>query len=115
MRKISKTLIFTFALIAFSFVNANAQQRITFKKGADSAKITGTLPGNGAKTFVLSAKRGQIMRAEIISRNSVVKFQEGESATDSIWQVDTVSGDNFLYLQNNSSKPVKFTLFVVIK
>ena len=55
------------------------------------------------------------MRAEIISRNSVVKFQEGESATDSIWQGETVSGNNYFYIQNNGSKPVNFILFVTIK
>ena len=98
------------------FVSVSAQtQRISFKRGSDTAKVVGKLPANGAKTFVLSAKQGQMMRAEIISRNSVVKFQDGESATDSVWQVETVGGNNYLYIQNNSSKPVNFTLFVAIK
>lgn len=56
-----------------------------------------------------------MMRAEIASRGSSVKFQEGESATVTIWQTEAVGGDNYLYIQNNSGRPAKFTLFVTIR
>ena len=53
-------------------VNAQKPTRITFKRGATSAEVTGTLSGYGSsKTYVIRVRGGQILTTRSTGKNPV--------------------------------------------
>jgi hypothetical protein len=78
-----KRLVFlslAFALLMGAALSVSAQKatRITFKKGAHSAVVTGTLNGfKGKRVFVIRVRAGQAMTTEDIGTNPVTLWIEG--------------------------------------
>ena len=90
MRKIFQ--IFTVAVILFiAATHSFSQQRITFKKGAKQATVTGNLKNYKSKrVFVIRVRRGQTLRTEQIKSDSsnryitvYIKAPNGKDVTDS--------------------------------
>jgi len=87
--------IFRFSAVAFILLMtatfAFSQQRITFKRGAKQAIVTGNLNGYKSKrVFVIRVRRGQTLRTEQIKSNSSNRYisvaitaPNGEDVTDS--------------------------------
>ena len=87
-----------------------AQTRIRFGRGATSASVSGTLSGGDTRTYVLAARYGQSLSANVSSRNGCVTFQNGETSAS----YTTISGNNHLYVGNGCGKTTSFTLTVSI-
>src|SRR4051794_27275823 len=74
MRKIfrfSAVAVILFLTATFSF----AQQRITFKRGARAAVVTGKLNGyRGKKVFVIRVRRGQTLSTEQVKTDASNRY-----------------------------------------
>jgi hypothetical protein len=88
----------------------SAQTRIRFARGRTSASLSGTIGGGGVRTFVLGARRGQYLSANVSSRGDCIKFSEGATSTN----FTTESGDNILSITNYCGRSTSFVLTVSI-
>ncbi|MFN2502024.1 MAG: hypothetical protein ABR530_08435 [Pyrinomonadaceae bacterium] len=91
-------------------VDVAAQSRIRFPIGRTSTSTSGTISPSGAKSFVLGARYGQFLSANVSSRDDCINFSNGATSTSYI----TRNGNNFLYLRNRCGRAVRFTLTVSI-
>lgn len=87
-----------------------AQTRVKFAKGRTSATVSGSAAAYGNRTYVLGARYGQYLSANVSSRSDCVKFNNGATSTSFV----TRNGDNYLYLSNRCGRSVSFTLTVSI-
>ncbi len=110
MKKLGIKALILGLVFVVSSVNLFAQTRISFARGRTSASIGGQIGGGTDRSFVLRAKYGQYLSANVSSRNGCVKFSSGATTTSYI----TESGDNFLYLINTCRNPTSFILTVSI-
>ena len=116
MLKKMMTQVLALAMILLLFgSDVLSQTRITFRRGSTSASVSGNLAPGAARTFVLSAKSGQNLRAKLSSGNGNVRFSdpEGPGKLASIARV-AENGDNEIYIANNGKTATKFTLTVSI-
>ena len=97
-------------ILVISTSDISAQTRIRFARGRTSTTVSGTIGGNSTRTYVLGAKYGQYLSANVSSRNGCVKFSSGATETSYI----TDPGNNYLYLSNNCRSQTGFTLTVSI-
>jgi len=110
MRKL-RTMMVTLSLILLvSGSDVHAQTRIRFARGSTSASVSGTLYGGDTRTYVLSARSGQYLSANVSSRNGCVTFQNGATSAS----YTTISGNNRLYVGNGCGRQTSFTLTVSI-
>ena len=110
MGKLFLSLVFCAAVLMLCSLESSAQTRIRFAKGRTSATVTGTLVGNGKRTYVLGAKQAQYLSGNVSSRNDCVKFTEGSTSVG----FTTTSGDNIVSVTNYCSGSASFTMTVSI-
>jgi hypothetical protein len=108
MRNFSLASFCLVVLVACS--EASAQARIQFARGRTSATVSGTIKRSAGRTFVLRAKNGQFLSANVSSRNDCVNFNNGATSTSFV----TRSGDNVLYVSNRCRNALPFTITVSI-
>jgi hypothetical protein len=110
-RSVRKALIVTAGfLCVVAVTDAAAQTRIRFAKGRTSAIVSGSLARNKSKTYVLRAKEGQLLTANVNSENKCVSFKPSGSAAS----FTTVKGDNLVILTNTCRRRGAFVLTVSI-
>lgn len=97
-------------VLVISSSDTRAQTQIRFARGTTSATVSGTLYGGDTRTYVLSARYGQYLSANVSSRNGCVTFQNGETSAS----YTTRSGNNHLYVGNGCGRTTSFTLTVSI-
>lgn len=110
------TQVLALAMILLLFgSDVLSQTRISFRRGSTSASVSGSLAPGAVRIFVLAAKSGQKLRANISSGSGSVRFSdpEGPGTLTSIEYV-TENGDNEIYIANNGNKATNFTLTVSI-
>src|SRR5262245_739295 len=107
-----KSLIGALVFLLLIGLNADvlAQTRISFVRGRTSATVSGRIYGNGENSYVLRARRGQFLSANLSSRSDCILFTNGATSTSYI----TRSGNNYLYLTNRCGGTTTFTLTVSI-
>ncbi len=110
MKKFNATALISILVLVVSSSSIFAQTRLRFARGTTSASVSGTLIGGLSRTYVLSARRGQYLSANVSSRNGCVTFQNGETSAS----YTTISGNNFLYVGNGCGRQTSFTLTVSI-
>lgn len=88
----------------------SAQTRIRFARGRTSTTVSGTIGAGGSRSFVLGARYGQALSANISSRNDCVNFSNGATSTSYI----TTAGNNYLNLRNRCGRAASFVLTVSI-
>lgn len=88
-----------------------SQTRIRFARGRTSASVAGYLAGNEIRKFVLGARNGQQLSANISSGNGCVKFV-GEGTSEDF---TTARGDNDLRIINDCGRRTNFTLTVSVR
>ncbi len=88
----------------------SAQSRISFARGRTSATVSGKITGQMDRSYVLSARNGQHLSANVSSRNGCVQFTNGATSISYITQ----SGSNYLYLINRCRNTTGFTITVSI-
>ncbi len=107
-----KKLCFAAACLVVLVVcsDLSAQARIRFARGRTSATVSGNVGSNGSRTYVLGARAGQSLSANVSSRGDCVTFTSASTSTSFI----TEGGSNYLYLTNGCRRPASFTLTVSI-
>lgn len=84
--------------------------RIRFARGRTSATVSGSVAGNTFRDYVLSARRGQQLSANVSSRNNCVIFSQGSTGIG----FTTDSGDNYINLNNTCGRTASYTMTVSI-
>lgn len=110
MKKIQLTALGLIIVLLLSSSGVFAQTRINFRRGSTSASASGSIYGGGEKTYVLTAKYGQYLSANVSSRNGCVVFSDGSTSTS----YTTRRGNNYLYLSNGCGRTTTFTVTVSI-
>lgn len=111
MKKLTvKAFILTMILIVSSS-DLLAQTRIRFGRGRTSASVSGSMYADGVRHYILGARYGQYLSANISSRGNCVSFLEGSTSIG----YTTQSGDNYLNLVNNCGRAASFTMTVSIR
>ena len=87
-----------------------AQTRIRFARGRTSTSVSGTLGRYGERTYVLGARYGQFLSANVSSRNGCVKFANVSTSTN----YTTDEGNNYLTLMNGCTGITRYTMTVSI-
>jgi hypothetical protein len=108
MRKINTRVIILLIIFVVGSSDLLAQTRIRFARGTSST-VAGKMV-YGERSFVLGARYGQYLSANVSSRNGCVRFSNGGTSTSYI----TRSGNKYLYLIN-SCRQRNFTLTVSIQ
>ena len=83
--------------------------RINFHRGNDRETISGVV--GSQRSYVLRARNGQSLSANIEAKNSCVVFRNGSTSAS----FTTVNGDNLLTLMNNCGGQSSFSLTVYIR
>lgn len=110
MKKSNASVFILVLILVVSSFEAFAQTRIRFARGRTSTSVSGTVGAFAERSYVLGARRGQYLSANISSRNGCVKFGNGATSTSYI----TSAGNNYLYLSNGCRRATSFTLTVSI-
>ena len=106
---IVKTVVLILVVISSSS-DILTQTRIRFARGRTSTSISGRIGGGVARNYVLSARYGQYLSANVSSRNGCVTFGNGATGTS----YTTNPGNNYLYLSNGCRGLTSYTLTVSI-
>ena len=83
--------------------------RINFKRGASSASVSGSLPPNGKRRYVMRVKAEQEINAVV--SGSGVSLDNGMLTMT----YNAPNGDNFIEVINRTAKATKYTLTVAIQ
>jgi hypothetical protein len=110
MRKLMTLSVSAFMLLGLYVGSVSSQTRIRFARGRTSATVTSTIRGNAQRKFVLGARAGQTLSANISSRNGCVVLGNQETGTS----YTTDPGDNIIDVFNNCRSTTTFTLTVSI-
>ncbi len=98
-------------LLSDSNLLAQPQTRVRFRRGSSTATISGKLAGFAKRTFVVRARAGQDLTADLTSENTGVRF--GDNGTS--LNYTTEAGDNYVYLINDGRATMTFTLTITIR
>ena len=110
MKKLNTAAFILILILVITSFDISAQTGIRFVRGRTSTTVSGTIGGNVSRTYVLGAKYGQYLSANVSSRNDCVKFSSGATETSYV----TEPGDNYLYLNSGCRSQTSFTLTVSI-
>ena len=110
MKKLLSVVAVSVVLTAIFVSDASSQTRIRFARGRTSASVAGYLAGNEIRAFVLAARNGQQLTANVSSGNGCVKFV-GEGTSQDF---TTSGGDNGLRIINDCGRRTNFTLTVSV-
>ncbi len=107
------------ALILLTTVNLQAQKRVSFKRGASSATVSGRIgvnrgvAGANYRSFVVRAGAGQTITATVSSNNGKVVFAENDQTT---YTINTDSARDYeLHIYNGGANSATFKLTVSIR
>lgn len=115
LKKINLLLSVVSLVLILTGQDSFAQARIQFRRGSNSASVSGTIPSNGVKTYVLRARRGQTLTATLSSGNGKVDFTAGNLHDSQYSRVLESNGDVYIDIDNHGNRPTKFTLTVSIQ
>jgi opacity protein-like surface antigen len=101
-------------LVAAQAAMAQKPKRITFKRGASSATVSGRIAGNGYLEYLINGRSGQLMSIDITSGNGKVIVNAG-TASGKNFSLDMSGGDHLLSIVNSGKTATTFTLRVSIK
>ena len=101
-------------LVASQATMAQKPKRITFKRGASSATVSGRIAANGYLEYLINGRAGQLMSIDITSGNGKVIVNAG-TASGKNFSLDMSGGDHLLSIVNTSKSATTYTLRVSIK
>lgn len=90
------TLCLTLALFASDSL---AQVRISFRRGADRATVSGSIGNNGYREYLVRGRAGQVMTINITSGNGAVSVNAG-TASGKNFSIEMSGGDHLLSIVN---------------
>jgi len=86
-------------LVASQATMAQKPKRITFKRGASSATVSGRIAANGYLEYLINGRAGQLMSIDITSGNGKVIVNAG-TASGKNFSLDMSGGDHLLSIVN---------------
>src|SRR3982750_4545924 len=101
-------------MLALSGAHLMAQSRISFRRGASSATVTGKIGADGYLEYLVNGRAGQVMSIEIKSGNGGVVVNAG-TASGKNFSIDMSGGDHLLSIVNTGRGPTTYTLTVSIR
>lgn len=110
MKRLAAMTFFSVLLMGAYVETAGAQTRIRFARGRTSATVSSTIASSAQRKYVLGARAGQTISANISSRNGCVVLGNGQTSQ----AYTTDQGDNIIDIFNNCRGATSFTLTVSI-
>jgi len=115
LKKLGLKMLVLMLLGVMLTTDSLAQTRIRFARGRTSASVSGTISADGARTYVLGARRGQTLSATLSCSNGKCDFAEGDLHDTQYSQYINSSGDVEITLHNHGSRATRFTMTVSIQ
>lgn len=115
LKKIGLYLSVVSLILVLATSDVLAQSRINFRRGSNSASVSGTIPANGVRSYVLRARRGQSLTATLSSGNGRVDFTQGSLHDSQFSRVLERNGDVYIDIDNHGNRSTRFTLTVSIQ
>ena len=101
-------------VLVLSSADLMAQRRISFRRGAHSATVSGRIAGNGYTEYLINGRAGQLMTIEITSANGGVLVNAG-SASGKSFSIEMTGGDHLLSIVNQGKSSTSYRLTVTIR
>ena len=101
-------------MLVISTADVLAQKRISFRRGASSATVSGRIGAKGYLEYVINGRAGQLMTIEIKSGNGGVIVNAG-AASGKSFSIDMTGGDHLLSIVNTKGTATTYTLTVAIR
>lgn len=101
-------------IVILSSTNLLAQRRISFRRGASSATVSGRIGGNGYTEYLIKGSAGQVMTIEISSGNGGVVVNAG-SASGKSFSIEMTGGDHQLSIVNQGRSATTYRMTVSIR
>jgi len=114
LRKRSLQVISVCLVVIVSSAFVLAQKRISFRRGASSATLNGSIEGKGYTEYVINGRAGQVMSIQITSGNGGVLVNAG-SASGKNFNIEMTGGDHLLSIVNEGRGATNYTLKVAIR
>lgn len=108
-KRIAKVLFLT--LLLSGGVLARTYIPIKFAAGSSQTVVEGTLKAWEKRTYVLSARSGQQLTAELNSDNTGTRFGDNKQSLG----YQTKAGENYVYIWNNGRAVSHYKLTVSIR
>jgi hypothetical protein len=109
-----KVLIFALVCLTASS-DVLGQARIRFARGRSSASVSGTIPADGSRSFVLGARRGQNLSAALSCGNGKCDFAQGGLHDTQYAEYVERNGDVYITIHNHGARATNFTMTVSIQ
>jgi hypothetical protein len=95
---------------------AFSQTRVRFARGRTSATLSGTLSGDGSRSYVLGASRGQTMTVRVSSGSGRVWVDIGGNDMGKGTSVELRSTDDYIItVHNETGSATKYSLYIGIR
>ena len=115
LKKLSVKFMILVMIGLMSVSDALAQTRIRFARGRTSATISANIAANGARTYVLGARRGQTLSATLSCGNGRCDFAEGDLHDTQYSEYVERNGDMYITIHNHGSRATRMTMVVSIQ
>lgn len=93
---------------------AFSQTRIRFARGASSATVSGNLSSGGSRSYVVGARRGQMLTVRVRAAGNVWLDIGGNDVGGGITIECESTDDYIITVHNDDGYPAKYSLFVAI-
>ncbi len=114
MRKIGVHVLALAVILLLTGSELMAQTRVRFRRGTNSATVSGKLRVGGIRRYVLGASAGQTLTATLSSTNGKVDFTQGNVHDTQYSRVLEDSGDVIIAIDNHG-RSTKYTLTISIQ
>lgn len=115
IKKLSVKFLVLSMVLIMSLTDLNAQTRVRFRRGSNSATISGTLAAGVTRGYVLGARNGQVLSATVSSSNGKVDFTQGNYHDSQYSMTIERNGDAYISIDNHGNRATKYTLTISIQ
>ncbi len=115
LKKISLKFLVLALIGLTATADSLAQTRISFRRGASSATVTGTLPAGATRGFVLRAAAGQVLTGALSCGNGKCDFTQGNLHDTQYSQTVEENGDVYISIDNHGNRATRYTLTISIQ
>ena len=102
------------AIVLLTTSSLTAQTRVRFRRGTNSATVSGRLGRGGVRSYVLRASAGQSLTATLSSGNGKVDFTQGSVHDTQYNRTLDYNGDVEIVIDNHGG-PTNYTLTISIQ
>ena len=114
MKKFGVQFLALTLVLLFAGSDVTAQTRVRFRRGTNSATMTGSIGVRGVRRYVLRARAGQTLTATLSSGNGRVDFTQGSVHDTQYSRVLDYDGDAIIVIDNHGGA-TRYTLTISIQ